>query len=275
MTTAASRPIPILMYHSVADESRGVLAPFTLSPDLFYDHMRHLHDEGYRTYSVSAYLEELDGGRPLPPKSVVLTFDDGYADFHEAALPVLAEHGLSATLYVTTGVLDGDTDWLPAHPADRRPALSQTQLEEVAAAGIECGAHTHTHPQLDVLEVDHAATEIRESKDILEQRLQRSVSTFAYPFGYYDRSVRHTVIEAGFRSACAVGDVVNTVESDRYALPRQTIKAGMTVDDLAGILARGASRTAWPRARAKEFVWRALRRAHAAHAARQGRRMGG
>jgi peptidoglycan/xylan/chitin deacetylase (PgdA/CDA1 family) len=253
--------IPILMYHSVADETRGELAPYTLSPALFRDHMLYLCDAGYASYTVSGLLAELDRGAPLSERVVAITFDDAYADFNEAALPVLAENGLTATLYVTTGVIGAYTDWVDAHPADRRRVLSQTQLEELVAAGVECGAHTRTHPQLDVLPADAAAGEIQGSKDDLEQRIGEAVRTFAYPYGYYDRSVRRKVVEAGFDSACAVGDLVCTAASDRYALPRQTVKAGTTVAQLEQILARSPSPLALPRTRAKELAWRTARRA--------------
>ena len=97
----------------------------------------------------------------MPPRPVVLTFDDGFADFHDRALPLLARYGFTATVFVTTGWI---ADSGAPDAAHRRPGrmLSWSQIAEAAATGVEIGAHSHGHPELDLL----AAESLRRELDL-------------------------------------------------------------------------------------------------------------
>ena len=105
-------------------------------------------EAGFTTLTLSELASALAGdARRLPERPVVLTFDDGFADFHRAALPLLRRYGFTATVFVTTG-------WIAdagRHAAGRSPGrmLCWSQIREAAAAGVEIGAHSHRHPQLD------------------------------------------------------------------------------------------------------------------------------
>jgi len=254
------RRVPIVAYHSVSDEVGGELGPYTLAPRLFNEHMAYLRDEGYVAYSVSGLIAALDAGVDLPAKPVAITFDDAFADFEPNAVPVLSKHGFVATLYVATGYIGGESAWLNRTPQDRRRMLTAQQLRRLPNVGIECGAHSHTHPELDRLPRRLLEREACWPKHLLEELLERPVSSFAYPFGYYDGRVRAAVRDAGYQSACATGDVMGSPSADRLALPRFIVKSGATVEDLARLLDRPASATALQRTRAKEAVWRMMRR---------------
>jgi peptidoglycan/xylan/chitin deacetylase (PgdA/CDA1 family) len=198
----------------------------------------------------------------LPPQPLVLTFDDGFADVAEAA-PMLAARGFRSTLYVTTGALRGRGPWHERADIALPPArmLDWSQLAELAAQHVEIGAHTHTHPQLDVLRPPRARDEIRLSKRLLEDVLRQEVSSFAYPHGFQSAATRQLVREAGYTSACAVGNALSSHADRVFSLSRLTVQADTTDDEVATWLAgRGAPVAPYPE-RLRTRAWRAYRKA--------------
>lgn len=243
--------------------------------------------------TVRGLLDRLDDPATPPRPLAALTVDDGYADFHKVALPILVEKGLPATVYVTAGFVDGRC-WLwwdalryliDAHPpgrasiqlserefsfaldgsesrmaawsdiadhlvtrnADRSLALEQLadsaglplpalppseyapmtweQLRECEAAGVEIGGHTMLHAFLPSLDSDQLRMEIGQARRLLEQHLDRPVTTFAYPNGMpYDWSpaVEEAVRAAGY-SAAVLAHPRRFDSSDRYRLGRWSV----------------------------------------------------
>jgi peptidoglycan/xylan/chitin deacetylase (PgdA/CDA1 family) len=218
------------MYHSVSSSAAADFRRYTIDPALFRDHLQYLVSEGWSTADDDVHAGA--AGR----RTVVLTFDDGFEDFHTAALPALADLGLRATLYVTTGYLDSTSRWLQHSGEGERRMLRWGQLAEVAAAGVRICAHTRTHPQLDLLSPDQQRDEIRRPKAELEDRLGIPVESFAYPFGYYDRRTLREVRAAGYQRAYAVRDLVLPDRGDRFVLPRLTVTDRTSVTDLAAML---------------------------------------
>jgi peptidoglycan/xylan/chitin deacetylase (PgdA/CDA1 family) len=252
--------IPVLMYHSVSTVREGELAPYTIRPHVFEAHLRHLVDNRYRTYTVTGLLKALATGT-LAERSVAVTFDDGLADFHEHALPILFRFRVASTLYVPTAYIGGNVGWLRKHPADRRPMLTPEQLRDVQAHGVECGAHSHTHPELDQLRASAVAAEVRRSREVLEDLLGSRVNSFAYPFGYHRRRTKTAVRNAGFLSACAVGHLVADKSLDRFAIPRLIVCDKTSVAELQSLLQGAASPIDRARVHAKDLTWRSARRA--------------
>jgi peptidoglycan/xylan/chitin deacetylase (PgdA/CDA1 family) len=212
--------VPILMYHEVAART-DTTSRLAVPPEVFAAQLAHLHAARYHPITMSALAAGLAGRGELPGRPVALTFDDGFADFHETALPLLQQYGFVATVFVTTGWIED------AGPAARpRPArmLTWQQVLEVAAAGVEIGAHSHTHPELDQLRAAQLNRELRDSKSLLEDRLGGSVPALAYPFGYSNARVRHAARAAGYEHACAVGKAITGPGGDLFALPRLTVR---------------------------------------------------
>lgn len=257
-----SRRIPVLLYHGIAGESSQEVARFTLPPKVFGDHMRHLADEGYTSMTVSAYLPLLTNGAPFPERPVLITFDDGFRNFLTEALPILERHGLSATLYVTTGFM-GDGG-IPGVNGSGDPMLSWSELAEVARRGVEVGGHTHTHPMLDTLPQAAARDEIRRCKDLIEQHLGARVATFAYPHGYSSPSVRRAVRETGYTSACAVRNALSHPGDDPFAIARLMLEAGHSMDDFRRMLSGDGVPVARSRDQLRTRGWRLARRSLAA-----------
>ena len=151
----------------------------------------------------------------------MLTFDDGFADFYENALPLLQRHGLTGSLFVTSGWTGGSGEYLSEH---RPPGmLSGAQLTEIAAAGIEIGAHSLTHAELDQLTAGSLRQELVGGRQALEDLLGAAVPGLAYPFGYSSKAVRDGAAAAGYEYACVVGNRLAGTGADRFALPRLTI----------------------------------------------------
>lgn len=215
-------PVPVLVYHQIAGppETASRLA---VPPDAWAAQLAYLHDAGYQTVTMAALAAVLAGrGGQLPDRTVVLTFDDGYEDFHRRAMPLLDRYGFTATLFVTTGWVQ-DAGPLPA---GRRPGrmLSWRQIAEAARAGVEVAAHSRLHPQLDQLPARLLREELSASKAQLEHELGAPVTGLAYPFGYSNARVREMGRELGYGYACAVGNALLSGEPDLLALPRLTIR---------------------------------------------------
>ena len=227
--------VPILMYHEISARC-GTASRLAVPPLAFAEQLEHLASHGFTTLTASALAAALTAGSPLPEKAVVLTFDDGFADFHERALPLLRRYGFTATLFVTTG-------WIAdagRHAAGRRPGrmLTWSQIIEAATAGIEIGAHSHRHPQLDQLGRSLLRAELTVTKGLLEDALGTPVLGLAYPYGYSNAQVRREVAEVGYTYACAVGNVLGGTRYDLFALPRLTVRA-FTGESTFGLAVRG------------------------------------
>lgn len=197
--------------------------------------MEYLHTHHYTPITVTQLIHARTQNE-LPERPIVLTFDDGFADFLTAALPILKHYGFVATLYVTSGFIDGTSEWLQDIGEGERPMLTWEEVREVSASGIECGAHTHTHPQLDMVPHSVAVDEIVRSKSLLAQHLEQEITSFAYPFGYYTAAVRQVVREAGFTSSCAVKHQVSAETSDPFSLPRLLVNSEHRGEKFASLI---------------------------------------
>jgi peptidoglycan/xylan/chitin deacetylase (PgdA/CDA1 family) len=159
----------------------------------------------------------------LPPaKSVVITFDDGYADNFEIALPVLEQFSFPATFFLVSNA-NGTAAWASV------PELKQRRLTSLSEAKtyldrVDFGAHTRTHPRLTTLTPVELEDEVGGSKRELEETLAVPVTTFAYPFGNVNDGVRAAVEEAGFLVACGVRSGRNVPATDRYDLRRLEVR---------------------------------------------------
>ncbi len=250
---------PILMYHSISDEAHARFRKFAVSPAHFAEQMAYLAEQRYTTLTVSQYVRRRNLGPALPDRVVVLTFDDGFADFQTAALPVLKRYGFTATLYLPTAFIGDTSRWLQwEHEADR-PLLTWPQVTEVQAQGIECGAHSHRHLPLDVLPLEVARTEITRCKQILEDQLGCEVTSFAYPYGYHRSAIRRLVQAAGYSTACAVQYKRSSIEEDVFTLSRFIVAGTLALDSFIELLCDRAAQLNPGYERLRARVWQYLR----------------
>ncbi len=251
----AGRGTPILMYHGVSPQRGRRFREFVTSPEAFEAQMIYLAEQRFRVCGVSEFVEgraESSGGPALG-----LTFDDAFQELLTFAVPVLRRLGFRATVYVPTAFIGSSSRWLERAGESNRPLLGGDELRELAANGIELGAHSHTHPALDVLTVAEARAEVETSKEVLEDVIGLPVHTFAYPFGYESPAVRALVADAGYSSACRVNYSLSTVEEDVYGLSRLPVAGDLSLEAF-GELVHGR-RSLWPQ-KARALAWRPVRR---------------
>lgn len=164
--------------------------------------MSLLAESGFRGVSLREALIHRESHNAWPERSVALTFDDGYANFYEVAATELTSRGFTATVFVVSGHVGGVNDWEPPPVGlGSRPMLSWSQLSELSSAGIEIGAHTRRHRDLRRLSTPEALDEICGSRSEIEDRVGRSVESFAYPFGYTNPDALE-IVRREFRAAC-------------------------------------------------------------------------
>jgi peptidoglycan/xylan/chitin deacetylase (PgdA/CDA1 family) len=194
--TACSRTlrVPILMYHRinvVTAHTPSISRRLTVAPAVFARQLAWLDRHGYRTITQAQLLAALSCRRALPPKPIVLTFDDGYADVFFHASTLIARRRMHAIAYVITGRISaGDPSF-----------LTWPLLRALERRGIEIGSHTVSHRDLTTLSDRELRTELLESRRVLERRLGHPVPWLAYPFGAHDARVVAFARGAGYRLA--------------------------------------------------------------------------
>jgi peptidoglycan/xylan/chitin deacetylase (PgdA/CDA1 family) len=207
--------IAILAYHSL-DRSTSVLS---ISPGIFAQQMKFLHDAQIKVICLSDVPHEI-GTYSHPANSVVITFDDGFKNVYEHALPILKSYGFPATVFPVTDYCEKTNSW-PGQTLtlDREPLLRWTEIQEMSRAGISFGSHTRTHPNLKHLSIQEAEEELVGSKKIIAETIGRPVDTLAYPYGAYNVAVRN-LASRHFRLACSTDLGFVKEESDLFALER-------------------------------------------------------
>lgn len=258
-SASKSTLVPVLMYHSISDASTAAFRPYTVAPAVFASHLDCLAEAGYTALTIRELTTLRRSGQLPPKRAVALTFDDGFRDFVTHAAPLLAAAGYPSTLFVPTGFVGATSRWLVAEGEQRRQLLSWAELAGLGDIGVECGAHSHSHPQMDLLSRRVAAREISLSKALLEDHLQVEVCSFAYPFGYSKPLLRALVAALGFTGAVGVGELTSRSDDDLFAMPRLTITSETTPADLAELLTAPRTRVSETTSRSRSFASRVLR----------------
>jgi len=187
------RAVPILMYHSISNVD-PTNSSLVISRDFFSRQMQYIKEHDYDVISLDKLVRMMREGVDIPQNYVVLTFDDGYRDFYTDAYPVLKKHGFTATIFLTTGYLGKGAGYMPCISWEEAEELAEDDL-------IDIGSHTLSHHLLPLLSLEEAREEIFLSKQILEERFRKPVTTFCYPAGALDDSIKEIVKEAGYETA--------------------------------------------------------------------------
>jgi len=209
--------LPILAYHSIDEFGTSI----SVSPEVFRRQMQWFADRGWRTLSLAEAAQRLKTGASIPPRSFVLTFDDGMPSLLSEAAPVLSEHGFTATTFVVTGLVGRPPDWyrMP-QPYRTSPLLDRAGLERLASIGWELHPHTHDHPVLPHLPLSVQADQIGRSRSLVQEWFGQSGSVLAYPFGQINQDTKTAMRQCEMVAGVTLSFASRHDPTDSYAWPR-------------------------------------------------------
>ncbi len=188
----------MLMYHSVERDVGAVKWPWSISIKLFKDHLDLLCDHGWKARTMAEIVQTPI--ECLAPKTIVITFDDGFEN-NLQAVDALIERGMLATWFIVTGAIGQVPHWKDSgRPEDR--ILDASSLRNMRDAGMEIGSHSVNHRKLPSLTDPELTLELAQSKNTLEDILGSPVKSFAYPYGIWDERSETAVSRSGYRFAC-------------------------------------------------------------------------
>jgi peptidoglycan/xylan/chitin deacetylase (PgdA/CDA1 family) len=234
--------VVILLYHRVGG---GSSLEVDLEPSLFDEQMEALSASGH-VVSLGEALDALTRQPPPTEPRVVVTFDDGTADFADVALPIITRHRVPVTLYLATAFVEGGMSW----PDGGRPLSWSALADACATKLVEIGSHTHAHRLLDRLPARDVADELDRSIELIRDRLGRTPVDFAYPKAVLGSPAATTAVRQRFRSAALAGTRINEYgHADPYRLGRSPIQVSdgirwFTQKAAGGMALEGAAR-AW------------------------------
>lgn len=210
---------PILMYHRI--DSPDFDSRYHVRPEDFEWHMQMLSDWGYTPIPISLLVQAITQGVPLPPRPVVLTFDDGDISVYTTAWPIMQKFGFVGVVYIVGNRLQADG------------YMNAEQIRALAEAGWEVGSHSMSHADLTKTHGKGRDTlnwETKQSRLDLEAAIGVPVRTFAYPFGVMDDAVGRAVHNAGYEAAVGLGYAAEQWPGMLYYLWRREVRSDYTID---------------------------------------------
>jgi peptidoglycan/xylan/chitin deacetylase (PgdA/CDA1 family) len=219
--------LPILMYHHVLDlpdDASEGQRTWTVSPAAFAEQMRYLVDHEWVTVGPSGLAAYLAEGAPLPPRSFMLTMDDGYREVYTTALPLLRNTPLRPVLFIIP-----ETMGYGAY-------LNWEQLGELAATGFWVGCHSYDHTSLRGLSAEELAWQLGDSRALLEERLGLTIDAFCYPFGSYDDDTLAALSGYGYRTAFTLNPTSYQDPLAPLQLGRRRIDYATTLEDFIALV---------------------------------------
>lgn len=212
------RGICILAYHCIGyEKNNGLKVP----QQQFRKQMEYIKDNCYTTITLQQLSKFILENKPIPQKSVVITFDDGYVDNFQYAYPILKEFNLNATVFVIAKTIDKSKNY-----------LTSNQLKELQANGIDIQSHTLVHEELTTLSYEKQLNTLKESKKILENPLNKKVSYIAYPYAKYNNNTIKAANDAGYSMGFILGGRVARKNDGIYTLHRISVIPSDSMDVL-------------------------------------------
>lgn len=183
------------MYHYISvppDDADAIRRDLSVPPDVFEQEVKFLYEHGFHTIQLRDLINYFETGTPLPPKPIVLTFDDGYADQYPNAFPTLKDYGFTGTFFIITQFAD----------TNATAYMTWEEIQEMAANGMEIGTHTVDHrANLANLDANMQRRAIQPARQALEKYLPNVLPVFAYPAGSYDHTTLDLLHEMGYAAA--------------------------------------------------------------------------
>jgi peptidoglycan/xylan/chitin deacetylase (PgdA/CDA1 family)/glycosyltransferase involved in cell wall biosynthesis len=220
-----SRRLSVLMYHHVGPGYPGTYRDLTVSPQVFDRHIATLVRHGYHGVTLAECLRWCRGEARLPARSVMVTFDDGYADLAEHAFPVLQRHGFGGVVFIVTREIAGTNSWDEARGSATHRLLTREQIVDWQRRGIEFGRHSRTHASLPALDSAQLRDETTGCRADLERLTGVAPVAFAYPYGEFDAATVEAV-RGDFALAFTAEEGVNRLATDPHLLRRTMVMPG-------------------------------------------------
>ena len=211
--------VPILLYHRIAVSP--INSQYYVPPDRFEEQMKLLHDWEYTIIPIELLIEAIKEGADLPPRPIILTFDDGDISVYETAFPIMQKYGLTGVVYIVGNYMNQ-----PGY-------MSVDQIKELVAAGWEVGSHSMNHRDLRKLNQYAQGFEIVDSRKHLLRATGASVDTFAYPFGFMGSSGGEYVHVAGYSAAMGLGYTNDQGKSNLFWLQRRDIQGKYDIENFS------------------------------------------
>jgi peptidoglycan/xylan/chitin deacetylase (PgdA/CDA1 family) len=197
--------IPVLNYHSIGVSKGNTLV---LDPKKLTQQMEFLAEQGYSPLTLSDFILLLEKKKAAPAKPVLLTFDDGYIDNYEQAMPILKRHGFPATIFISPGTIGQENK------------VNWKQIKEMQEAGWDIQPHGMTHPHLPKLTAAEQKEEITQARRLIEEQLGTKADIFCYPFGEFNKQTLTILKEEGFRYAFTIRQGRTSSSQDPFQLKR-------------------------------------------------------
>lgn len=230
--------LPILLYHRIAPEGAAATARYRVAPEAFAEQLLYLRDSGYHTPRLGDWLRSLESKEPLPGRAVLITFDDGYADFAAHAGRLLSEHGFSALMFLVADAVGGTNRWDEEY-GERLPLLGWEEIRRLQAEGrIQFGSHAATHRPLTALSPTEAVRELARSRAVLTRGLGAPPVAIAYPHGAVDPVVQHLAGACGYLAGLTCHTARSGFDDPPLALPRLEVRGDASFADFVALLER-------------------------------------
>jgi peptidoglycan/xylan/chitin deacetylase (PgdA/CDA1 family) len=217
------------MYHHIANPPAGsnaIRVSLSVRPKDFAAQLSYLRENGYQSVTLDDLALFLAAGKPLPPKPIVLTFDDGYADAYTQAFPLLKEFGFTGTFFLISSPID----------AKNRDFVSWAQVSEMHDAGMKFEPHSYDHPDLRDRTRDFLVFQILAPKEAIESRTGEACHFFAYPSGRYDQLAIDVLRSADFWGGVTIEQGATHSASDLFVLKRVRVHGGEDLDTFVRML---------------------------------------
>ena len=201
--------VPILMYHSISDGDEKNARPYyqtNTSPQVFAEHMRFLYDNKYSIISLRDMPEFLENGKCEGIKPVVITFDDGFRDFYLEALPILCKYNFRATMFLPTKFIGEKRMRFMG-----KECLCWREVRECQGHGVEFGSHSVSHPVLTSVTKEKVVSEVKESKEAIEDKTGTAVKSFSYPYAFPETKRKFTIYLRSVLRKCGYKNGVTTI----------------------------------------------------------------
>ena len=222
--------VPILMYHYISQppaDADAVRRDISVAPAVFEEHLRYMRENGYQTITLDDLLAYLTQGTPLPPKPVILTFDDGYRDNYTNAFPLLQKYDMVGCFFIITDFVD----------EERPEYMLWSQIEEMAAAGQRFGSHGRNHVDLRGKSDDYLVWQALGGMENIEAHLGYHPRWVAYPSGSYDTRTIEIYKSANYWGGLTTAQGATHTLDDIFTLIRVRVRGSYTADDLGRLLA--------------------------------------